>query len=337
MKIAYIAAGAGGMYCGSCIHDNTLAAALQQKGHEVALLPTYTPLRTDEESVSDPHLFYGAVNVYLQHKSRFFRRTPRLFDRLLDRPAVLRWIARLGASTDPRKLGQLTLDVLRGESGPQSKELERLVAWLADSYRPDIVQITNSLLLGMVRRLRAELGVPVVVALQGEDLFVDQLREPHRGRVLAELRERANDPDLFIAPSRYYADHMANILGQERSRIDLVPLGIQLDGHGASPTDSRKRDGVTIGYLARICPEKGLHRLVDAFIALAGESGASALRLRVAGYLGARDRGYWAEQQRRIADAGLADRVDFLGEIDRVDKIRFLNTLDLLSVPTVYR
>ena len=76
MKIAYIAAGAGGMYCGSCIHDNALAAALQRLGHDVALLPTYTPLRTDEENVSEGHLFYGALNVYLQHKSGLFRHTP---------------------------------------------------------------------------------------------------------------------------------------------------------------------------------------------------------------------------------------------------------------------
>ena len=65
MKIAYITAGAAGMYCGSCLHDNTLAAALMAKGHEVALIPTYTPTRTDEEDVSIDRVFYGAVNVFL--------------------------------------------------------------------------------------------------------------------------------------------------------------------------------------------------------------------------------------------------------------------------------
>ena len=47
LRIAYLAAGAGGMLCGSCIHDNALVRALQQQGHNALLLPIYTPLRTD--------------------------------------------------------------------------------------------------------------------------------------------------------------------------------------------------------------------------------------------------------------------------------------------------
>lgn len=345
MRIAYIAAGAGGMYCGSCIHDNTLAAALQKQGHEVALLPTYTPLRTDEENVTEPHLFYGALNVFLQHKSGLFRHTPRLIDNLLDRPGLLRWVSRLGAGTDPRGLGGLSLDVLRGEAGHQSKELDKLVAWLRDVYQPDLVQITNSLLLGLVRRIQHELRVPVVVALQGEDLFVDQLREPHRSQVIAELRQRAAGADLFIAPSRYYADHMAEQLALDPARIAVVPLGIQLDGHGTPPQDAtiedtppeEATDTVTLGFFARICPEKGVHRLVDAFIKLAGEAGGAALRLRVGGYLGPRDQPFWQQQEERLQQAGLGDRFELLGDIDRADKIRFLRSLDLLCAPTTYR
>lgn len=348
MRIAYIAAGAGGMYCGSCIHDNTVAAALQRLGHEVALLPTYTPLRTDEASVSDPHLFYGALNVYLQHKAGLFRHTPRMFDRLLDGRGVLRWIAKLGASTDPTGLGGLTLDVLRGEAGHQSKELDRLVDWLATSFRPDVVQITNSLLLGLTRRIKDRLGVPVVVGLQGEDLFIEQLTEPARGRVIAELRERACDADLFLAPTHYYARHMAELLGQDLSRVRVVPLGIRLEGHdeknpseaehGSNQGRGRGDRAVTLGYLARLCPEKGLHRLVEAFIELAGISEPDARpRLRIAGYLGARDREYWEKQKQRLDAAGLADSVDYLGEVDREAKIHFLRSLDLFSVPSTYR
>ncbi|MDH3523139.1 MAG: glycosyltransferase family 4 protein [Acidobacteriota bacterium] len=334
MRIAYLAAGAGGMYCGSCIHDNAAAAALQQLGHEVALLPTYTPLRTDEEGVSDPQLFYGAVGVYLRHRSGFFRRLPRPLARLLDRRGLIRWAARVGGATDPAGLGGLTLDVLRGERGAQSAELDRLVEWLAASFRPDVVQITNSLLLGLARRIKERLGVPVIVGLQGEDLFIEQLAEPARGLVVAELRARAADADLFLAPSRYYARHMAGLLGQDPSRMRVVPLGIRLDGHGEPAVEPGRPP--TIGYLARVCPEKGLHRLVDAFLGLAAMPGSEA-RLRVAGYLGARDRDYWQAQHRRLAEAGLGARVDFLGEIGRDEKIRFLRSLDVLCVPSTYR
>ena len=69
MRAAYIAAGAAGMICGSCLHDNALAAALIRKGHDVTLIPTYTPIRTDETNVSSGPVFYGALNVYLEQKS----------------------------------------------------------------------------------------------------------------------------------------------------------------------------------------------------------------------------------------------------------------------------
>ena len=115
MKIVYLTAGAAGMYCGSCLHDNTLAAALLAAGEELLLVPTYTPVRTDEENQSLKRLFFGGVNVYLQQKSFFFRHTPWWLDNLLNRPAMVGWLARKGSSTAPEKLGDLTVSMLRGE------------------------------------------------------------------------------------------------------------------------------------------------------------------------------------------------------------------------------
>jgi glycosyltransferase involved in cell wall biosynthesis len=75
--------------------------------------------------------------------------------------------------------------------------------------------------------------------------------------------------------------------------------------------------------------------LVDAFLRLAPEY--PGLRLRVAGFLGDSDRPYYLDQQTKIKEAGLSQRVDWLGEVDRQQKIDFLHSLDLFSVPTVYR
>src|SRR5205823_7030285 len=105
MRIAYITAGAAGMYCGSCMRDNTLAAALTRAGHDALLIPTYTPIRTDEPDVSRPRVFFGGINVYLQQKSLLFRHTPWLFDRLLDFPRLLRWVSRFAMRTSPDRLG----------------------------------------------------------------------------------------------------------------------------------------------------------------------------------------------------------------------------------------
>src|SRR5205823_11752546 len=94
VRIAFVTAGAGGMYCGSCLRDNTLVTALRARGHDALLVPTYTPLRTDEPDVSQRRIFFGGINVYLEQKFWLFRHTPRWLDRLLGFRWLLRWVSR---------------------------------------------------------------------------------------------------------------------------------------------------------------------------------------------------------------------------------------------------
>jgi glycosyltransferase involved in cell wall biosynthesis len=346
MKIAYVTAGAGGMLCGSCIRDNALARALGKRGHEVVLTPIYTPLRTDEENVASDRVFYGAVNVYLEQKLPVLGRMPQALHRLLARPGLLRAATASSSSINARALGELTLSMLLGEEGRQARELDELADWIARDLRPDLIHLTNSMLLGMAARLKARAGVPVVCALQGEDIFLDDLEEPWGGRVLAALRRRARDADLLIATCRYYADHMAAYLEVQRERVKVARIGITLEGHDRPAAEDAAGAGAavrgalgpfTVGYLARICPEKGLHALVDAFRVLVERMPGADLRLRAAGYLGGRDRAYFERVKRQVSDAGLDSRFEYAGEVDRDGKIDFLRSLDVLSVPTVYR
>ncbi|HVT58446.1 MAG TPA: glycosyltransferase family 4 protein [Thermoanaerobaculia bacterium] len=356
MRIAYISAGAAHMYCGSCLHDNTLVAALQRLGHDAVLVPTYTRLRTDEPDVSIDRVFFGALNVYLKQIAPLLRRAPARLERLLDRPRLLALVSRLGSSTDPRRLGELTLSILRGEEGHQAGELDKLLGWLRDTFQPEVVHLTNSMFAGFARRLKAELGVPVLCSVQGEELFLDSLPEPSRGEVRAALAERARDIDLFVAPNRFYADFMASYLGVERTRLAVVPLGIQLSGHGsAGSTGSSDSSGAdlagyrpppaaapeagrpwVIGYLARIAPEKGLQLLADAFRQVALSLGAGRVRLHVAGYLPAQHRGYLRGIERQLAGWGLAGAYRYFGEVTREEKLRFLAGLDVLAAPALF-
>ena len=335
MKIAYIAAGAAGMYCGSCLHDNTLAAALIKQGHDVALIPTYTPIRTDETDVSMDRVFYGAINVYLQHSLKLFQYTPKFLHRFLDQPRLLSWIGKLGSSTDARELGPLTLSVLQGGRGRQKKELASLVDWLVD-FKPDIVHLTNSMFLGFAHQIKATLNVPVLCGLVGEDIFLDQLTEPAKSEVLRELRRRAQDVDGFVAPSKFYAELMAEYLAVPMTAMHVVPLGIGHQDLDSNPAGKPDDGPLTIGYLARICPEKGLHLLLEAFRLLTQGSARPNLRLAIAGYLGERDRRYLEDLKAKAQEWGIADRVTFIGEVDRIAKQEFLNGIDILSVPTTY-
>lgn len=350
MRIAYVSAGAADMYCGSCLHDNTLVAALQRLGHDAVLVPTYTPLRTDEPGVAIERVFFGALNVYLKQIAPPLRRGWAGVERLLDRPGLVALVSRLGSATDPGRLGELTLSILRGEQGNQASELDKLAGWLRDSFRPEVVHLTNSMFAGFARRLKAELGVPVVCSVQGEELFLDGLREPSRGAVRAALAERAQDVDLFVAPSRFYADLMASYLQVERGRLAVVPLGINLSGHGAGHGAGNAAghgagggaargagEPWVVGYLGRIAPEKRLDLVAAAFRQLAAAlGGAGHVRLHVAGYLPPQHRRYLRDVERQLRGWGLAGDYHYAGEVTREQKIAFLAGLDVLAVGTTY-
>lgn len=335
MRIAYITAGAAGMYCGSCMHDNTVAAALMQLGHEVALIPTYTPTRTDENNVSMSHVFLSGINIYLQSKYNIFRKTPAFIDRLFENRLLLNVSTKMGASTDARELGFLTETILMGDEGAARKEFLKLVRWLKDDFKPDVVELTNSMFSGMAGLLKSELNVPVVCAMQGEDLFLDGLTEPYKTHVFEILRRKVRAIDGFIATCDYYRHFMANYLHVPEEKIHTVKLGINLAGYGRINL-RRQNDALTIGYLARICPEKGLHLLVEACRLLHEQNPDFPFKLKIAGYLDKKDEVYFSGVKEKIETAGLRDIVEYVGEVDRAGKINFFHKIDILCVPTIY-
>jgi glycosyltransferase involved in cell wall biosynthesis len=336
MRIAYITAGAAGMFCGSCMHDNTLVTALRAQDHDALLIPTYTPIRTDEPDVSQHRVFFGGINVYLQQKFSLFRHTPWLLDRLLDAPALLRWVSRFAVAIEAKKLGELTVSMLKGEHGNQRKEVDKLAHWLADDFQPDVINFTNVLLSGLVHEVKHRRKAPVLATLQGDDIYLEGLPEPYRRQSLDLIHDHCREIDGFIAPSAYYADFMAEYLGIPRQRIDVVYLGLNLAGHGA-PRPGHNGARPTIGYFARICPEKGLHVLVDAFRILRQTPGAPPCRLRVSGWLGEGNKPYFADLQKRLHDWGLGGDFEHVDCPDHDSKVRFLQGVDVLSVPTTYR
>jgi glycosyltransferase involved in cell wall biosynthesis len=335
MKILSITAGAANMYCGSCLRDNALAAELIRRGHDVTLMPVYTPTLTDEPNVStgNPVLF-GGISVYLEQHVPLFRHTPRLLDRLWDAATVIRAFAGRSMQVDPRFLGEMTVSMLRGENGHQRKEFDKLIDWLRDEPPPDIVNIPNSLLISMAGPIRRILKRPVIVTMQGEDLFLDGLQEPYRAESIDLIRRQAADVDLFLAVSEFYVERMHRFLGIPLDKIAVVPLGINTDGYeGPRPA----ANGVfRIGYFARVAPEKGLMELAEAYRVLRQEKGLPAARLDAAGYLGAEHKGYLARVEAQMKSWGLGDEFRYHGSVDRDGKIAFLRALNVLSVPAPY-
>jgi glycosyltransferase involved in cell wall biosynthesis len=334
LRLLAVTAGAGGMYCGSCLRDNTLAAELQARGHDVTLLPVYTPTRTDEENVSDSRVFFSGISVYLEQHVPLFRKTPALLDFLWDTPAVIKLATGRGVSVDPELLGDLTVSMLRGEAGHQAKEFRKLVRYLKQQPPFDVVMLPTSLLASLAPPLRRELGRPIVCTLSGEDLFLEGLPAPYRKQAKALIGEAAPAVDRFVATSDYYAEFMAGYLALPRRKIAVAPIGIRFDGLEA-PSDPVERP-FTIGYLARIAPEKGLHLLASAYIRLRRELGLGPARLEAAGYLAPEHQTYLDGVAKALAAVGLESEFSCHATIDRARKVEFLRGLDVLSVPSPY-
>jgi glycosyltransferase involved in cell wall biosynthesis len=338
MNLVLLTPGAGAMFCGGCMRDNALAAALRKLGHEVTMVPLYLPLTLDEadQSAGTP-IFFGGISVYLQQHFALFRQAPSWFLGLLTAPRLLKWAGTQTARTRPSELGEMTLSMLQGEHGNQARELDQLLAWLKTQPRPDAVCLSNGLLAGMVHRLKSELGVPVIISLQGEDSFLDGLPDSHRSLCWQTLSRRAAEADVFISPSRYYAELMARRLELPAERIRVVWNGIALEGYERTTTRTPATAAPpVIGYFARMCPEKGLETLVEAYIRLRETRRIKGVRLRIGGSCGSADEGFVASLRKRLEAAGVLAEVEFCPNLDRSGKLGFLKSLTVFSVPAHY-
>src|SRR5215217_3582548 len=322
------------MYCGSCLRDNAMATELMARGHDVLLLPVYTPTFTDEPNVSRDHVVLGGISAYLEQYVPFFRKTPRWLDRLWDSKTVLDLASRRSISTNPKMLGEMTVSVLKGEDGFQRKEIDKFLNWMKREAPPDVVNLPYTLLLGLAAPLKEMFKRPILCTLQGEDLFLDGLQEPYRTAALDLIRDHLPHVDLFLSVSEYYADFMPGYLGIPREKIRVVPLGINPQGF-----ELRERNGggpFTVGFLGRIAPEKGLHVLAEAYSILRQSGELDDARLEAAGYMAADCKPYLEAVQKRLQEAGLGGEFHYRGVLERAEKIAFLRGLDVMSMPATY-
>lgn len=332
MRVMLLTPGTGHFYCGSCLRDDALGRGLQRIGHEVSVVPLYLPLQLEREQ-PEATVHMGGINVYLQQKTRLARFLPRFVANLLDRPSLLRWASKRSNMTNAAKLGPMTVSILRGECGKQALEVDKLVKWIATQPKPDVVIVSNAMLMGIVRRLRQTISAPILVTLQGETPFLDVLPDVHAQAAWSALRERSAEVDGLIAVSETYGNLMRERLGISPDKLHVVHNGIEIEELQGGPQPAAERRPKTIGYLARMCHDKGLDTLLDAFLLLKQRGTIDGLRLRIAGVQLAEDRPYVTGLQARIAQHGCQGDVEFLANVDRRTKIEFLHTLSVLSVP----
>jgi glycosyltransferase involved in cell wall biosynthesis len=332
MKVLHIVPGAGGeFYCENCLRDTGLVRMLIRMGHDVTLVPLYLPMYADDADLAGMvPVFFGGINVYLQQKVPLFRHTPRWLDRWIDSRWLLRLAARRAGSTRARDLGDTTLSMLRGEEGFQAKELDRLARWLRECGRPDVVHLSNALLIGLAGRLRRELQVPILCTLQDEDKWLDAMDASASRACWTTLAEQAVNVDAFVAVSRHYGESMARRLGLPADKFHVVYPGLNPEGHRLAPLTC---DPPVIGFLSRLSQAQGLGELVAAFIALKRDPRFARVRLRATGGQVGDDHRFASELRRQLAAAGVSGDVEFVPIFDRASRMAFLESLSVLCVP----
>ncbi|MCB1208572.1 MAG: glycosyltransferase family 4 protein [Verrucomicrobiales bacterium] len=334
MRILHLTPGTGTFHCGSCLRDNALIKALRVRGHDVVMAPLYMPLVTDREAASpEQPIRVGGISLYLQQKISWFHRMPKFVHNWVNHPMLLRMASKRLGMTSAKSLGEMTLGSLLGEDGRQWGEWKKLLSWIKNEFKPDVVSLSNSLLSGLAGAISRDVGVPVVCSMQGEDSFLDTLPDDYRDRAWAAMRHNARSLAAIIAPSRFYADAMAKRLELEPDQIHVVSNGIDTAPFPIAECDP---NWPVIGYLARMIPGKGLTTLVDAFIELSRRGNLPRVKLKIAGSMMPSDEPYVNELREKLKEAGCAGKVEFLPNLTFTEKLKFLSGISVFSVPATY-
>ncbi len=331
MKIVYVTPGSGGIfYCQNCFRDSELLKSLFALGHEVIKVPMYLPVNLDNASgvVAAP-VFFGAINIYLKEKLPFYRHAPGWLERVFDSQALLQLAARKSGSTRATGLEEMTISMLLGEKGRQASELDHLINYLRQ-LNPEVVHLSNALLLGLAHRLKKDLGTGVVCSLQDENEWIDLMEESCQEKIWNIMAERAEDVDAFVTASQYYSGKSQKQLGIVGDKIKVIYGGVNLEGYEKS---SLPFDPPVIGYLCRMSEYFGLGILVDAFIGLKKENRFKDLRLHITGGYPGEDKHFVKELLKKISKEGFEKEVEIFKNFDKENRIKFLKALTLLSVP----
>lgn len=332
MKILHIIPGSGGsFYCGNCLRDSKFVEALRGSGHEVVKIPMYLPLFSDEHDITRQiPVFYGAISIYLKQLYPIFRKAPSWFDKMLNSKPMLKLAAGMAGSTRAKGLEEMTISMLLGEQGEQKEELSRMVDWIAGNCKPDVIHLSNALLLGLAHELTAKINVPVVCSLQDEDQWIDVMKPSSQQKVWKLMENRSESVTAFVAVSDYYAEEMKKQMNVPEEKLHSVYIGVYPDDYKFKLPSEKGRN---IGYVSRMAEELGLDIVVDAFIALKKNPSYEDVELHITGGYTGDDKKFLKKVKKNIRKSGLNHAVKFHGDFEEDGLLEFFEKVSMLSVP----
>ncbi len=197
------------------------------------------------------------------------------------------------------------------------------------AFRPDLLHVQcfgpNGAYASALARLT---GRPLVVTLQGETLMDDaEIFETSR-TLRASLRHALSRAAAVSACSSFTLEDAERRFGLPPGRGQVIPNGVDLDEDQASRSrPAALPDRPYVFALGRVVVKKGFDLLLEAYAAMG--AGSPAVDLVIAGTGGALD-----DLRGRAAQLGIADRVHFVGRLDRDEVAGAMAGAELFVMPS---
>jgi glycosyltransferase involved in cell wall biosynthesis len=291
----------------------------------------YLPLFADEHDLSrEVPVFYGAISIYLKQQFPIFRRAPRWVDRALNSKPMLKLASKFAGSTNAKGLEEMTISMLLGEEGQQKEELQVMVDWIVENCDPDVIHLSNALLLGLAHELGERMNVPVICSLQDEDVWVDVMKPSAAETVWKLMSKKAEHVAKFISVSDYYAGVMKEKMSLPEASVSSVHIGVDPADYTFKAVSEKKRN---IGYISRMCHSNGMDILVDAFILLKQKPGFEDVNLVLTGGSTGDDKKFLSDIRSRIKEHGLHGQVEYHEDFEEEGLREYLEKVALVSVP----
>lgn len=333
MKIVYLITGSGGsFYCTNCYRDMLYFRAINKvPGMTASAIPLYLPPdKKNTETGFDKHVFFGAISMFLREKVGIFRNMPAFLEKFFDLGPFLKLAARQAGTTSPEGYEDLTLNMIEGDNAFRKKEVNRLVKYLSKNGEPDIIHLSNALILGLARQIKNRMQVKVVCSLLNEDDWIEDMSEPWRGRAWELIAREAVYVDQFITPSNYYKQLFISKTGIKGDNIHVVPLGFDPE---QSSVEKNTNHPPAIGYFCRVSHNNGFDKIIDAFIDLKTRNIVPGLTLNVCGGYTGIDKAFISQQIKKIREHGYQKSIKIYPEFQGNKKLEFFNNVDVISVP----
>ncbi|HOS72593.1 MAG TPA: glycosyltransferase family 4 protein [Bacteroidales bacterium] len=333
MKVIYLITGSGGsFYCANCYRDMLYFRAIRQvPGITANAIPLYLPPE-DDSSVTgfDRHVFFGAISMFLREKAGFLKNMPAFLERFFDMTPFLKLASRQAGTTSVEGYEELTINMIEGDNAFRKNEVDRLVKYLMKGGKPDVIHLSNALILGLARQLKNRMKVKVVCSLLNEDDWIDDMAEPWQSRAWEMIGRESVYVDHFITPSNYYRQLFISKTGVKGDNIHVIPLGFDPEPPYGERNTNRPP---ALGYFSRISQHNGFDKLTDAFIELKTKYSMHDLGFHVCGGYTGIDKAFISDQIRKIRDHGFQKSIRIYPEFQGNKKMEFFNNVDVISVP----